>query len=90
LDLTSTVTDDVLLITRTDHVSTYARIRTYHVPELIESGWDADELVDMLCTMFDDVDGETIVGKGDQLVVRATVETHQQIEQVLNELQRDE
>jgi hypothetical protein len=40
--------------------------------------------------MFDDVDGETIVGKGDQLVVRATVETHQQIEQVLNELQRDE
>ena len=77
------VTDDVLLITTIEKVSDYARIRAYRVSELIDSGWESEELVEMLGKMFDDIDDETIVGKEDRLVVRATVETHQQIEQVL-------
>ncbi|MCA9103255.1 MAG: sigma-70 family RNA polymerase sigma factor, partial [Planctomycetales bacterium] len=74
LHLTTTVADDVLLITTPDELPNYARIRTYHVPELVDADWTADELVEMLCTMFDDIDEETVVGHGTTLVVRATVE----------------
>jgi len=97
LDLTYTVTDDVLLITAPDFESYHLTWAIYPVGDLVTAGRSADELVQMLTTTiapqsWEEVGGPGVVrgirGVTQALVITQSCDVHRQIAALLAQLRR--
>jgi hypothetical protein len=97
VDLTYTVTDDVLLVTTPDFESYHLTWAIYPVGDLVTAGRSAEELIQMLTTTVAPESWEAVGGPGavrgirgvtQALVITQSCDVHRQIAALLAQLRR--